>query len=326
MPNKYETEKFEYVFVDIEWNQTPGTIDLESREPIQIGVLATDENMNIKKTFSKAIRLSNQDCYNQDAFSLTRLKLNSVMQTNSEETVLQKFKMSFPRYKYVVVWTNETYKLLRIGMDKYGLKMPKHRVVIFQQIIMHIAGNGVKPIGFELALKNEKIEYKKNYLHCSKHDVNYMYQLFCKCYDKYIIWTNHEYCYLNKRTHIVHTNKCRYIRINQKSNLNKTTKEVIFWGNRICKTCGYEYEWNRWIKEVKKEFIALSDMEVAPDDLHDWVEEIFTMSGGVLNLSMIIEGNKEANSITTREEWMINHAIKQYYESVEKLKVFKNNN
>ena len=49
MAGKHELEKFEYLFVDIEWNQTPGTNGIEDREPIQIGVVATDESMNLKK-------------------------------------------------------------------------------------------------------------------------------------------------------------------------------------------------------------------------------------------------------------------------------------
>ncbi|CBL13235.1 hypothetical protein RO1_28230 [Roseburia intestinalis XB6B4] len=51
MAGKHELEKFEYLFVDIEWNQTPGTNGIEDREPIQIGVVATDESMNLKNHF-----------------------------------------------------------------------------------------------------------------------------------------------------------------------------------------------------------------------------------------------------------------------------------
>lgn len=34
MAGKHELEKFEYLFVDIECNQTPGTNGIEDREPI----------------------------------------------------------------------------------------------------------------------------------------------------------------------------------------------------------------------------------------------------------------------------------------------------
>lgn len=110
MAGKHELEKFEYLFVDIEWNQTPGTNGIEDREPIQIGVVATYESMNLKKSFSRAMRLSSEEKYNPDTLVLSHSTLKSVMQANSEEIVLQKIKMSFPKYKYVVVWTKDTYE------------------------------------------------------------------------------------------------------------------------------------------------------------------------------------------------------------------------
>ena len=180
MAGKHELEKFEYLFVDIEWNQTPGTNGIEDREPIQIGVVATDESMNLKKSFSRAMRLSSEEKYNPDTLVLSHSTLKSVMQANSEEIVLRKVKMSFPKYKYVVVWTKDTYELFKRGMDTYGYSMPRHRVIVFQEVLMHIASDGINQIGFERALKQAGVEYQKNFLHYSKHDANYMYHLFCK--------------------------------------------------------------------------------------------------------------------------------------------------
>lgn len=245
MAGKYELEKFEYLFVDIEWNQAPGTSGIEDREPIQIGVVATDESMNLKKLFSRAMRLSSEEKYNPDTLVLSHSTLKSVMQANSEEIVLRKIKMSFPKYKYVVVWTKDTYELFKIGMDTYGYSMPRHRVIVFQEVLMHIASDGVNQIGFERALKQAGIEYQKNFLHYSKHDANYMYQLFCKCYKEYTMWTNQEICYLSPRTHIIHTGSCRYSNKNHLLATNQAAKHVIFQGNRVCKICGCEDEWNR---------------------------------------------------------------------------------
>ena len=235
MANKYDAEKFEYLFVDIEWNQTPGTTGMEDREPIQIGMLATDKSLTIKKTFSRAMRLSELEHYNPDTLTLSHLPLTSVMQANSEETVLQKVKMSFPKYKYVVVWTNDTYELLKKGMDRYGLSMPRYRVILFQQVLMHIASDGKNQIGFERALKKAEISYQKNFLHYSKHDVTYMYQLFCKCYEEYQKRTYQEVCYLNKKSHIIHTGNCQYLHNNLTMAFHQTTKNAVFRGNRVCK-------------------------------------------------------------------------------------------
>ena len=51
-------ERCEYLFLDIEWNQAPGTVRIEGREPVQIAAVAADGELQIIKTFSKAIRLS----------------------------------------------------------------------------------------------------------------------------------------------------------------------------------------------------------------------------------------------------------------------------
>ena len=244
MAGKDGSEKIEYMFVDIEWYQTPGTKGIENRDLIQIGVIATDEIMDIKKSFSMVMRSDSEKKYNPDTLISSHSILNSGIQDNGEEAVLQKIKMMFPDYKYIVGWTNDAYELFKRDMDKYGLVMPKHRTIVFQQILMRIASNGVAPIGFEHALIQTGIEYQKSNLHNSKYDVNYMYQLFCKCYNEYTRWTNGEICYLNKNTHIIPTNSCRYINRKKSSDV-KTTKNVIFQGNRVCKICGCDDTWNR---------------------------------------------------------------------------------
>lgn len=57
--NVQKKEMLSYLFINIKWNQEPGTEDLEHREPFQIGVIAADRNMQKIKIFSRGIRLSN---------------------------------------------------------------------------------------------------------------------------------------------------------------------------------------------------------------------------------------------------------------------------
>ena len=61
-----KSEKIEYLFLDIEWNQAPGTSDLDGREAIQIGVVAADAQIQKVKAFSKAIRLSDPKLFNKN--------------------------------------------------------------------------------------------------------------------------------------------------------------------------------------------------------------------------------------------------------------------
>lgn len=78
--------------------------------------------------------------------------------------------------------------------------------------------------------------------------------------------------------------------------------------------------YEKWMIKVKHEFIQLSDMEVAPEEIHDWVEEIMQLSGWILDLSIYLDGDKQDGTITDREEWLIQNTVKKYHQSLEKLK------
>lgn len=80
-------------------------------------------------------------------------------------------------------------------------------------------------------------------------------------------------------------------------------------------------KYGSWIAEVKKTFYQLSEEDIAPADLHDWSEGILTLAGWVLDMSMVLE------KITFRgsQIWLIESAIKHYYESLEKLKKLEKN-
>lgn len=83
--------------------------------------------------------------------------------------------------------------------------------------------------------------------------------------------------------------------------------------------------YKEWVIKVKHEFIQLSDMEVASEEIHDWVEEIMQLLGWRLDLSIYLEGDKQSGTITDREEWLIQNTIKKYHESLEKLKELEMN-
>ena len=106
-----KSEKIEYLFLDIEWNQAPGTSDLDGREAIQIGVVAVDEQIQKVKTFSKAIRLSDPKLFNKKTEILSHTPLANIMQGNEEKAVLEKFAQSFPQYCHLIVWSRAAYDL-----------------------------------------------------------------------------------------------------------------------------------------------------------------------------------------------------------------------
>lgn len=164
-----KSEKIEYLFLDIEWNQAPGTSDLDGREAIQIGVVAADAQIQKVKAFSKAIRLSDPKLFNKKTEILSHTPLANIMQGNEEKAVLEKFAQSFPQYCHLIVWSRDTYELFLRDMRKYGITIKRHRVVVLQDVLGVIAGSGNDQIGFENALICSGIEYVPNYLHYAKH-------------------------------------------------------------------------------------------------------------------------------------------------------------
>ena len=201
-----------YLFLDMEWNQAPCTTDLEGREAIQIGVVAVDAAMKKVKSFSKAIQLKHPELLSTETIKVTHTTANNIMQARPEDIVLTNFSQAFPEYQYIVVWSQETYELFKRDMKNYKIPMQKHQVIVLQEVVNAVAGNGNKLIGFELALIGAGIDYIPNYLHYSKHDANYLYQLFCTCRQQFIQATTDEYCIVNTNTKKLHTRNCRYVR------------------------------------------------------------------------------------------------------------------
>jgi len=249
-----EKTQFEYLFLDIEWNQAPGTTELDGREAIQIGIVAADAEMHPLKTFSKAIRLSNPELFNGETEKISHTPLFNIMQGKPEETVLMNFTQTFPKYRYIVVWTKDTYDLFKRDMSNHGILIKGHKVIIFQEILGIIAENGDQ-IGFEEALKCAGIEYAPNFLHYSKHDANYLYQLFDHCYQQYSDATTEENCIANTATKKLHTENCRYVKKMTPEKNSVVHKMLIFKGFTVCKCCGKEQSWKRlkWKSEGKCE-------------------------------------------------------------------------
>ena len=80
-----------------------------------------------------------------------------------------------------------------------------------------------------------------------------------------------------------------------------------------------------WIEQVRKKYLILSEGDIAPNDLHDWTEEIVSLAGWILDLSMILENERHDGVLGSREFWLIDNAIRHYHESLEKLKQIEQN-
>ena len=241
---KHKEEKFEFLFIDMEWNQKAGTSDISNREPIQIGLIGTNENLENIKLFSKNIRLEDVNTLTDETCKLVHTNAKAVMQAKTEMEVFERVNQSFSKYKYVVVWTLSTYELFKQSIDKAGIKMPRHRVLVLQDILGLVALPKGKNIGFETALIRAEIPYEKTYLHCSKHDVKYLCELFKQMYEEYQELTQGEFSVVNEKTKIIHSPRCRYLQ-NSSLEVDTDKKALLFRGYRPCICCGNKSVWRR---------------------------------------------------------------------------------
>lgn len=241
-----EKEQIEYLFVDIEWNQPTGTADLGYREAIEIGIVAADARLNQVKTFSRMIRLKDPDTLNPHTVMITHMPKSNIMQGRTREEVMGIVRQCFPAYKYLVVWAKDTYDLFRRDMKECGIPMPKHRVVILQDVLGLITGNNDSQIQFEQALQCAEIEYKSNYLHYSRHDANYLYQLYTKLYRQYSKLTYADYCDTNVQTGKMHIAGCHYAEKARQEVILPKLKNSIFRGYTACRSCAHQIGWKQF--------------------------------------------------------------------------------
>ena len=249
--------RYEYLFLDMEWNQTRGTTDLANREPVQIGIIGTDEHLVQKKLFSKGIRVADVTNITEITCEMIRATKEMIMKAKTEEEVLDRVKQTFSSYRYVVVWTRDTYELFRAGMERNNIPMPRHKVVVLQDVLRVVAMSDGAAMSFEMALTEAGIAYEPAWLHCSRHDVEYLHMLFKTMYEQYATLTDLEYCAVTERSGIVHIPSCRYV-IPGRAEMVREAKRLLFSGYRPCTCCGSKEAWQRfqWKRKKKAKKIA----------------------------------------------------------------------
>ena len=70
--------------------------------------------------------------------------------------------------------------------------------------------------------------------------------------------------------------------------------------NRTISIEEMQEKYGNWIKDVQINFLRLTDLDVAPTDLHDWSAEIESLAGQILDLSILLE-NDRGNGVIGKE-------------------------
>ena len=79
-------------------------------------------------------------------------------------------------------------------------------------------------------------------------------------------------------------------------------------------------EFQPWIKDVFGLFIRMSDAPISPDDIHAWAEEVLSLAGWVIDMILPLQNSKGAQSLDERNKWLFQNAVRQYYDSLERIK------
>jgi len=139
------------------------------------------------------------------------------------------------------------------------------------------------------------------------------------------IWENDSYEMIKKIQEPTMT-RSEFIDVNKKllvsivSLAEKFIVDMQEVANRTISIEAMQEKYGDWIKEVQIDYLRLTDLDVAPTDLHDWSAEIESLAGRILDLSILFENDRGNGVIGEREMWLINNAIGRYNESLEKLK------
>lgn len=80
--------------------------------------------------------------------------------------------------------------------------------------------------------------------------------------------------------------------------------------------------YQEWSRRVKTLYLRLSDGAIPPDHLYAWTEQVVDVAGCVTDLAILLEEQNRSNQngFDERGSWLMNHAVKQYYEGLEELK------
>lgn len=80
--------------------------------------------------------------------------------------------------------------------------------------------------------------------------------------------------------------------------------------------------YQEWSRRVKTLYLQLSDGAIPPDHLYVWTEQVVEVAGCVTDLAILLEEQNRSgqSGFDERGSWLMNHAVKQYYEGLEKLK------
>ena len=131
----------------MEWNQVTEHMEYESSEMLQIAAIGFTKTYSAKRKYTRTIRQKHIEKINACTYKLLKMSQKTLEEAVPIEQVMNEFYQKFPKFQVMIVWSRDAYELLKYNSNAYGYKMPRHRVVVLQEILQDIRLKGKKKIG-----------------------------------------------------------------------------------------------------------------------------------------------------------------------------------
>lgn len=231
-----------YLCIDVEWN-IPAN-QAENIEMLSIGAACWDSDYHMTRTYFKLIRPERMDLVTPTTYRLLNLGPVVLGQAKSCSEVLHNFDESFRGHGYItkedaiVFWNSEALNLLKREMDKVGLSLPSNKIVVLQDVLSFADkdnGRG-RSMGFESALRHYQVHYRRELLHNSKYDAQYLIDLYDAAYDRLAeVGDKKTPLVHTKYSKVLHHADCHYVKGRE---ITEGFWEDALIGWHLCSCCG----------------------------------------------------------------------------------------
>lgn len=229
--------------LDIEWNTD------DKKEILQLAACLLDERYNDIANYFSRMRPENMEDLSKEAQKLLHLKrkyLEKEKTFKEEWCHFTEWLKSYNQEWILVVWNNESIKVLEGHLKRLGYKKPYKQVLGLQDLTHNLSrsleSKDKKTQSFANSCKRYGIKIDKRFLHRSDKDAKWLSLLFrnfmitLESYsDQYVDYRT--LYYRSKYGNRIHTTQCKNIRDNQYVKVYEDICSGIRKGYMPCKNC-----------------------------------------------------------------------------------------
>ncbi|MFA9377843.1 MAG: hypothetical protein ACERKZ_13975 [Lachnotalea sp.] len=225
-----------YLFIDVEGHQEYNQFSVAEADILEIAAICVNKNFNKEQFFLS--KVSPTHCYEGNDTTQSNFILDS--RTIEAElpvaALMEKFGKIVPAFPIIIVWNRCTYHLFLKIASQYGIKLPKNKVVVLQELLSMNQPVFENLIGFENAIKRYHVKFDPKLFYSARHNVECLKQLYCSVKFQYKYQCKVKpisKVALIEDPIVTHSSNCHYIV--DKNLIQKVKETDAFMGHQRCK-------------------------------------------------------------------------------------------